>query len=262
MGYIKKIFYAILLLCFINESTIYAQIGVYGVNELNPKASVHIEPLDNINPELGTGILIPSVTQFSTVNPSADQYGMLVFRSQVIGGGFEGFYYWDHPNNTWEYIVTEKIQDLDLNKTTAYGTAFENNIASGNTSYVKVPFDIADSPQVSYFIDANGDLNIGKTGEYYISVTGGVNKPFTGENVAEGISSAVFINGSINSNLVSNTVFPSVLYNERSVTFAISRIVTLQAGDKLSIRVRRDSSTQLGTLTVNSPYTIILSYLN
>ncbi|MFD2037528.1 hypothetical protein ACFSKL_22230 [Belliella marina] len=250
------------LVALLFTSISYAQVGVTGINVQEPKALLHVEPLDNVNPETGAGILIPSVTQFSLVNPGAAQYGMLVFRSEATGSGFEGFYYWDNPNTTWEYIVTEKITELDLNKSSAYGTAFETNIVSGNTNYVKVPFEVVESPKASYFIDANGDLNIGQTGEYYISFTGGVNKPNTGENIAEGITTAVFLNGTINANLVSNTVFPAVLNNSRSVTFAISSSVTLQAGDKISLRTRRVSATQLGTLTVNSPFTLIVSYLD
>lgn len=257
----SKIILAFTLVSFLIWTPVFSQVGLTGVNVLEPKASLHVEPLDNINPETGAGILIPSVTRFSTVNPGAAQYGMLVFRSEVTGSGFEGFYYWDNPNTTWEYIVTEKITELDLNKSSAYGTAFETDIVSGNTNYVKVPFEVVESPKASYFIDANGDLNIGQTGDYYISFTGGVNKPNTGQNFAEGISTAIFVNGAINANLISNTVFPSVLNNSRSVTFAISSSVTLQAGDKISLRTQRKSTTQSGTLTVNSPFTLIVSYL-
>src|SRR5690554_1280683 len=240
----------------------YSQEGITGVNVLEPKANLHIEAKDGSNPEEGAGILIPSVTRFSLTNPGMEQYGMLVYRSEVQGSGFEGFYYWDNPNNTWEYIVDEKITQLDLNKSSTMGTAFESNIASGNISYVKVFFSIVDSPKASYFIDENGDLNIGQTGTYYISFTGGVNKPNTTQNNAETITTAIFVNGSINNTLISNTVFPSTLFNNRSVTFAISSMVTLQAGDKLSVRTKRGSSTQLGALTVNSPFTLILSYLD
>lgn len=239
-----------------------AQTGISGVNVTSPKSTLHIESKNNVTPEPGAGILIPRVNVFAPINPTTAQNGMLVFKSQASSSSFEGFYYWDHPNLSWEYIVTEKITELDLNKSSVYGTSFQTNIISGNTSFVKVPFQVLDTPKASYFIDVNGDLNIGQTGAYYLSFTGGVNKPGTGQNAAEEISTAVFVNGVINNSLVSNSVFPSVLVNNRSVTFAISRIVTLQAGDKVSIRTRRFSSSQLGTLTVDSPFTLILSYLN
>ncbi|MDN3664551.1 hypothetical protein ACFFU1_04450 [Algibacter miyuki] len=252
----------ILIIALLIINIIDAQVGVAGINELNPKATLHIEAKDNINPETGAGILIPSMKVFPSVNPTADQYGMLVYRSEVTGSGFEGFYYWDAPNNTWEYIVSSKLNDIDLNKTSAYGTAFQTNILQGNTSYVKIPFSVLESPKANYTIDANGDLNIGQTGKYYLSVTGGVNKPHTGQNLAEQIQTSVFINNNESASLVSKTVFPAVFYNERSVTFAISSIITLQAGDILSLRAKRFDSSQLGTLTVNSPFTIILSYLD
>lgn len=247
-----------LLVC----NLINAQVGVFGVNELNPKATLHIEANDNLNPEIGAGILIPSMKVFPSVNPTSDQYGMLVYRSEVTGSGFEGFYYWDDPNDTWEYIVTSKLNDIDLNKTSAYGSVFETPMIQGNNSYIKIPFSVIESPKASYSIDANGDLIIGQTGKYYLSVTGGVNKENTTQNNSEQITTSVFINNIASTSLVSKTVFPSPFYNERSVTFAISSIVTLQAGDILSIKTKRGSYTQLGTLTVNSPFTIILSYLD
>lgn len=251
-----------LLITTISFFSLTAQTGMSGINVAIPKATLHIESKNNSTPEIGAGILIPRVNVFPTTPPNAFQNGMLVFRSQVSSNSFEGFYYWDHPNLNWEYIVTEKITELDLNKSLAYGTSFQTNIVSGNTNYVKVPFQIIDSPKASYFIDANGDLNIGQSGSYYLSFTGGVNKPSTGENAAEEITTAVFVNGVLNNTLISNSVFPSVLSNNRSVTFAVSRIVILQTGDKVSLRTSRASSTQLGTLTVDSPFTLILSYLN
>ena len=252
----------VLLFVALNVLFVRGQIGVVGVNIDSPKATLHIESKNNVSPELGAGILIPRVNVFAPINPTTAQNGMLVFKSQASNSSFEGFYYWDHPNLNWEYIVTEKIVELDLNKSSAYGTSFQTNIISGNTSFVRVPFQVLDTPQTSYFIDANGDLNIGQTGLYYLSFTGGVNKPNTGQNLTEEISTAVFVNDVINNSLVSKSVFPSVLVNNRSVTFSISRIVTLQRGDKVSIRTRRFSSSQLGTLTVDSPFTLILSYLN
>lgn len=256
----KKLIHLLLFLNIINLSK--AQNTKTGINELFPKANLHIEANDNINPEIGAGILIPNFTIFPTITPGNLQYGMLVFRSETSGSGLDGFYYWDAPNETWEYIVSNNIQEIDLNKTVALGTAFSMDIASGNTNYVKMPFTVVDSPKASYFIDGNGDLNIGQTGRYYISFTGGVEKPNTGQNFAEGISTAIFINDVINPTLVSRTVFASVLNNSRSVTFAISRVINFEAGDRISLRTQRRTALQLGTLKVNSPFTITVSYLD
>ncbi|MEL6810960.1 MAG: tail fiber domain-containing protein [Bacteroidota bacterium] len=71
-----------------------------GVGTTTPQATVDIRSSNQTSPGNTDGILIPKVDQFSGVNPSASQDGMLVF---ATGNGTpnKGFYYWDHTNTIW-----------------------------------------------------------------------------------------------------------------------------------------------------------------
>ncbi|MBT8379797.1 MAG: hypothetical protein KJN64_11240 [Ignavibacteria bacterium] len=53
-------------------------------------------------------MLIPRIDAFPTIDPGADQNGMLVFLTTNVGTYEVGFHFWDHPNTQWVGIGTEE----------------------------------------------------------------------------------------------------------------------------------------------------------
>lgn len=86
-----------LLFVFLSLS-IAAQVGV---NTTDPKSILDIEVSDPTDPSPVDGILIPRVDDFTTVDPGADQDGMLVFLNNDVGSDPKGFYYWDNDIPDW-----------------------------------------------------------------------------------------------------------------------------------------------------------------
>ncbi len=80
----------------------FAVTGQVGISNTDPKASLDITATDVANPASTDGILIPRVDEFPTVDPGADQDGMMIF---ATGNGTppKGFYYWDNAT-TWTTI--------------------------------------------------------------------------------------------------------------------------------------------------------------
>lgn len=95
-----------------------------GINNTDPKASLDITASNVATPTNTDGILIARIDDFSLVNPTIDQDGMLVF---VTGNGVptRGFYYWDNGTTSWILlggIGVEKINDLNDGKSDNDGT--------------------------------------------------------------------------------------------------------------------------------------------
>ncbi|MGA9324989.1 MAG: hypothetical protein WBV11_16460 [Salegentibacter sp.] len=78
-----------------------------GIGTTSPKASLDIAVSDKTNPSGIDGILIPRLEKFPTVNPTADQHGMLVFLTKAFQGFSIGFYYWNATENKWKSIVSD-----------------------------------------------------------------------------------------------------------------------------------------------------------
>ncbi len=87
-----------LLLCFF---TVKAQVGI---DTSSPQAQLDIVASNPQNPSVKDGILIPRIDKFPTVNPSAEQNGMLVFLNAVIAQQPSGFYFWNNTNQKWEQV--------------------------------------------------------------------------------------------------------------------------------------------------------------
>ncbi|NMH29186.1 tail fiber domain-containing protein [Flavobacterium silvaticum] len=77
-----------------------------GINTTDPKALLDIPVTNAAAPSNTDGILIPRVTAFPAVNPTAAQNGMMVFLTQDVGSNLPGFYYWDGVYNIWVKIAT------------------------------------------------------------------------------------------------------------------------------------------------------------
>lgn len=101
----------LLVLLFLLSLQINAQVGI-GLTD--PKSTLHINTFNATNPSNTEGIIIPSIDNFPSTNPTADQNGMLVFLKTATTSGSPyganniGFYYWDNPNTTWVGVTTTK----------------------------------------------------------------------------------------------------------------------------------------------------------
>ncbi|RXR20202.1 tail fiber domain-containing protein [Flavobacterium stagni] len=84
-----------------------------GVNTTDPKAQLDIVPSNATTPANTDGILIPRITTFPAVNPTAAQNGMLVYLSTASGSFSPGFYYWDNAATVWQPIAGTKVGTLD-----------------------------------------------------------------------------------------------------------------------------------------------------
>lgn len=82
----------------------FAQVGI---GNTDPKATLDISASNSATPANTDGILIPKIDDFPTINPGADQNGMMVF---VTGNGAptKGFYYWDNGATSWISVIGTK----------------------------------------------------------------------------------------------------------------------------------------------------------
>lgn len=91
-------FYLFLYSCFLFLAfNIQAQVGI---NNLLPQASLDIVAHNPLLPSSNSGIIIPKVNVFPTVNPSTSQHAMIVELIQPYLTFQPGYYYW-HSTNGW-----------------------------------------------------------------------------------------------------------------------------------------------------------------
>lgn len=252
---IKKLF---LIISFLGFKTISAQTGV-GINTDIPNATLEIKAVNNDS----DGIIFPTVNQFSTVEPSTNQNAMLVFLDHTLdeGAGFEGLYFWDAEENIWQYIFQTKMLDMNLFKTIVQSSGFPN-ISSSDTNtnvWFKTNFTSIEAPDGNYRLD-NGDLIIGKTGNYSIFFTGGVYKG-QGSTTATQTEVGIFLNNDSDPTFISSTPLPSADNGNRSTNHTISEITYLTKGQRISVKTRRTANitTVMGAA---SNYSLTLSYLD
>ncbi|KMQ62248.1 hypothetical protein ACM40_08050 [Chryseobacterium sp. BLS98] len=241
---------------------LFAQNGV-GINTSAPKSLLDIRAKNPDTPENSAGMLFPTVSRFSTVDPAQNQNGMLVFLDNAGTGtaGFEGYYFWDDNKKLWQYIFQTKILGKNLFKTIASGSGFPV-IASGDANinvWYKAPFTALEAPDANYTLQ-NGDVIIGRTGNYSLFFTGGVYKNI-GDLGATTTEVGVFINNGANPVLIAKSPLPSADNAKRSTNHTISDIITLTKGQRISVQTRRTNScdTSVGPESV---YTLTLSYLD
>jgi hypothetical protein len=89
-------FIIILFIIFSWES--FSQVGI---GTTTPEASLDIRSSNQTAPLNTDGLLIPKIDVFPTVNPTAQQQGMMVYLNTTVGSNLPGFYYWDNPTTTW-----------------------------------------------------------------------------------------------------------------------------------------------------------------
>ncbi|MGC4042018.1 MAG: tail fiber domain-containing protein [Flavobacterium sp.] len=108
-----------------------------GINTTTPNAQLEIKSGDQASPANTDGILIPKVDVFSTVNPTVNQDGMMVYLTTIAGANEPGFYYWDNANSIWKGVGGSKGWSLNGNS----GTNAASNFI-GTTDYVSLKFRV------------------------------------------------------------------------------------------------------------------------
>ncbi len=122
----RTVNFIIVLVCAAYSS--FAQVGI---GNTDPKAVLDISATNSITPTNTDGILIPRVDNFPSVNPTADQDGMLIF---ITGNSTpeKGFYFWDTIATTWDTVTGAKeINDLIDGKSATNGTSLYLGIDAG-----------------------------------------------------------------------------------------------------------------------------------
>lgn len=198
---------------FINVAT-YAQVGI---NTTNPNATLDITSSNQATPSASDGLLIPKVDNFSAINPSLDQNGMLVFRTSD-----NIFYYWDHSTTSWIPLDSggnvDRIDDLFDGKSDLDGTNNGSSIFLGINAGAND--DLSDNKNIglgfeALFSNTTGNNNIANGFQALHTNTIGYNNIATGylslyantygiNNVAIG-SSALTDNTTGNFNTALNT---------------------------------------------------------
>lgn len=231
-----------------------------GINTETPQALLDINPTSN------PGILVPTVGIFPETLPTEDQNSMLIFLDKSISNaaGMEGFYYWDQDNQMWQYIFQSKMINNNLFETIAASDIkliIPGNGGSVNNTNVWFTniFNKIEAPDANFYID-NGELIIGRTGNYSIYFTGAVYKKDESTTATE-TQIGIFIDGDTTPIMVSAAPLPAADNGPRSVNHTISGILSLTKGQRIQVKTRRTASitTEMGT---DSPYTLTLTYLD
>ncbi|MAM29913.1 MAG: hypothetical protein CMC13_12900 [Flavobacteriaceae bacterium] len=98
-----------LIVAFFCLQITYAQVGI---NTVSPKALLEVQASNPATPSVTDGVLLPKIDAFPTINPTADQDGMMVY---VTGNGVveQGFYFWNDSGSSWQKISGNK-SELEL----------------------------------------------------------------------------------------------------------------------------------------------------
>lgn len=252
----------------------YAQQGRVGINTENPKATLHITD-DGVNnngiieiPHNKVGIKVPTHTALPKVlyntteqkNLSKEKNGMLIHTEIPTTGGTEqGFYYWDHNSFSWENIVDSREVNLDTSKTIVIGDRLKNSLTSSNPQS-EVVLNQAKSFDPEFIIDtATNELIIAKSSDYYVLVNGSILKkgdivPFRLDINTK--SGGVKNNDKSFSAEVSTAADASG--ENRVANFFISKSLTLDKGDRVSLSITATVSSSLTEGTIKTPFSITL----
>ncbi len=257
---VNKILY--ILLYFASFSSIgYAQNNA-GVYTKESNALLQIDAFDIYKPSEFTGFSVPVYNKFSNKEPSKDQNGMLMYfdnkENQVSGK--DGFYYWNDRIKGWEYIVQYKYSNIDLAKTIVTSSSFEKPIIEENTFHT-AKLDFINSSDPAFKI-RDGKLYIGKSGTYQVLLTGTVKKQNDGKVNPTTLTTRINVNGISYANLAGKSSMSAAASHPRFTTFTISAIFDLEKGDKLEIQSAGTKISEDSPLTISSPFTLMLMFLN
>jgi len=94
-------FFVLIGLLILAGQTIQAQVGI---NNDDPKSTLDIQASATDTPTNTDGVLVPRIDAFPTLNPGADQDGMMVFLTTASGTYKKGFHYWNNTGSSWVRI--------------------------------------------------------------------------------------------------------------------------------------------------------------
>ncbi|SCY48631.1 hypothetical protein [Flavobacterium caeni] len=98
--------------------------GEVSVGNFVPNARMHIGASNPAAPANNDGILIPRISAFPAVNPTAAHNGMMVYLASTAAGKLPGFYYWDNVATAWKGVGANSGWSMTGNAGTTPGTHF------------------------------------------------------------------------------------------------------------------------------------------
>lgn len=94
----KNTYALVIIIWFAGQLIGFSQVGI---GTTDPKSMLDIPASSSLTPQNTDGILIPRIDTFPSVDPGADQDGMLVFLTTAVGTSSRGFHYWDNTSASW-----------------------------------------------------------------------------------------------------------------------------------------------------------------
>ncbi len=261
---INRLFIVALSMGIIGQA--YAQVGI---NTTTPQATLHVSESSSSSPNGMDGILVPTVSNFPTTNPTSE--GNLIHLRKVSGVSTttspDGFYYW--KDGQWIQILTRVTATYTSSSIyCAYGQGYEGQANVPNNEYRKILFtnlvyDASKELPGNLFTLNNNELTVGKTGLYTVSLVTGARK--NGESVSTSqnanYSGEVLVNGLSytppGSSLTAVAAGSSSVESITASQLTLNVLIYLNKGDVVSARVRqedvRDGSGNL--VSVQARYT-------
>lgn len=164
-----------------------------GIGTSAPAAQLDVAATNVASPANTDGLLIPRISAFPALNPTAPQHGMLVFLTATSGTNMPGFYYWNQPTLSWTPL-SAPINAWSLTGNAASGVNF---IGTTNAQDV----DFRTNNIVRLRLSQRGQLEFFNTGNsIFIGDEAGENDDLTNnQNIFIGYQSGRFnLNGSAN----------------------------------------------------------------
>ncbi|WOI23384.1 hypothetical protein [Nonlabens ulvanivorans] len=181
----------------------YVSFAQVGVNTANPNANLDIVADIPSSPSVETGVLIPRISNFSSVNPGLEQHSMLVYLNNDVTRNItgtnslygQGFYFWDNNLNDW---IPFNSSNGNIN-TSGWQVEGNNNLTTGThfigtTDTTELDFRV-DNKQL-FRMSAKGQLEIlPSEGNILIGEKAGENISGGRENIIIGQNSDVNATG-------------------------------------------------------------------
>lgn len=214
-------------MCFLSVFT-YAQVS--GINTIDPKASLHIEPTSKANPTGADGILIPRMNDYPG---NGIEKGHLIYLLNHPTDK-EGFYFWD--GTTWVWLINDYERTIDSSTYVAMGSGY-----TGTGDVRTVNFSRLIANNTTGFFVAGNNVTVGKSGKYLVTFTSSVKRSGTGGPVQCNFVYALYVN---------NVALPASTGRVKASTSneiptatsaAFSTILDLQVGDILRVDVLRSN---------------------